>query len=643
MMKRHRGVRRAIHVVIASCFIVISGVIGFYVTANLELHAAMPGISLHADSILPTPTPPSDNTLGLSTTSGPAGTHVFISASGYQPGEPVRPIWNYGSKAQVIEESFYYFNPVGIADANGVVYESFWTPTTVAGTYTIAAVGLKSGVVKTATFQIVPGLDLGIYIGPPGTILRLRGWSFGYRETLKIFWNWAPRNSGTLISEASSDTMGDFSNRSFVIPAGTPAGTYTIACEGLSSQTIATAQFTVGTPDLESSPSSSDWSYFGYNAQSTRVNPTETLISQSNVSTLTVKWKTTTPYPYKIAGSPIVVNGIVYVGTVEGFVIAIDAASGNILWTFQARGPVYGSPTVQNGIAYFGSVNYPSERLIGNYAYALNANNGALIWDDYLQYGGEWSTPIVSNGRVFFTSAYKEGASGGLSAFDVYTGQPLWSYFTPYGIWAPDTVDQNGTLYVGTGNPCYQTTPSSSCAGYMEAINPTTGGILWQVHLPGVSGDDDVSTAPLYDNGRLYFGLKSGYFYCMNATNGNIIWQYNTGFSGDSGIFSSATEYNGLVIFGGGDHLVHALDMNTGNLVWTFKTGSFIDSSPSIANGVLFIGSYDKYLYALNPGNGQKLWSFRTGGPLWASPAISNGVIYESSGDGNVYAFTPQV
>ena len=77
-----------------------------------------------------TPTPPTDNTLGLSVTSGPPGTHVFISASGFQPKESVRPTWNYGGPGTVIVEgSFYYFNPAGTADANGAVYMSLFAPT----------------------------------------------------------------------------------------------------------------------------------------------------------------------------------------------------------------------------------------------------------------------------------------------------------------------------------------------------------------------------------------------------------------------------------------------------------------------------------------------------------------------------------
>ncbi len=98
---------------------------------------------------LVTPTPPSDNTLGLSVTSGPPATHVFISASGFQPKESVRPTWNYGGPGTVIVEgSFYYYNPASTADANGVVYMSLYTPNFPTRDYTIAAIGAQSGIVK---------------------------------------------------------------------------------------------------------------------------------------------------------------------------------------------------------------------------------------------------------------------------------------------------------------------------------------------------------------------------------------------------------------------------------------------------------------------------------------------------------------
>jgi outer membrane protein assembly factor BamB len=211
---------------------------------------------------------------------------------------------------------------------------------------------------------------------------------------------------------------------------------YTLAAVGATSQTVALTQFTVGTPQLNIQVNAYDWPNFGYDLQGNRVNPAETTINTSNVSTLAIKWKSPFPIFNRVTGSPVIVNGIAYVGTIQGFLVAFDITNGNTLWTFAAKGPIYGSPIIQNGIAYFGSVNYPVGGLIGNYAYAVNATDGSLIWENYLDKGAESVDPIVSNGRVFVPSALKEGISGGFSAFDANTGSTLWSFTTTYGIWS---------------------------------------------------------------------------------------------------------------------------------------------------------------------------------------------------------------
>jgi outer membrane protein assembly factor BamB len=445
------------------------------------------------------------------------------------------------------------------------------------------------------------------------------------------------------MTSAKTNAKGNFSNRTFTIPAGTANGTYTVAAIGATTQTLAQAQFTVGSVPQGPAPAASDWANFGFDLQNTRVNPTETTISPSNVSTLAAKWTTPNPVPSKTVGSPTIANGIVYLATVEGVVTAYNQATGNILWVFYANGPVYGSPTIVNGIAYFASVNYPAEDIIGNYAYALNATTGALIWDNFLPYGGDWVAPLVANGRVFVPEAYKEGISGGFSTFDALTGKLLWSVKTPYGIWASPTLDPSGNnLFIGTGNPCTSTgTPGDGCSGYEEDLNPATGATIWSYHFPDISGDDDVPAAAAYNSGKLYVGLKNGIFYAIDATNGNVLWQYNTGKSGDFGIYSSATFSTNKVIFGGGDHLVHALNISDGSLAWTFTTGSLVTASPSVANGVVYIGSVDKNFYALNPDTGTQLCKINLGASVWPSAIVSSGVVYIGGGDGTLYALTP--
>ena len=590
-----------------------------------------------------TPTPPSNNTLGLSVTSGPPGTHVFISASGFQPKESVRPTWNYGGPgAVVVEGSFYYFNPAGTADANGVVYMSLFAPNFPTRDYTIAAIGAVSGIVKTAVFHLNPSFETGVVIGNPNTVLRLRGWSFGANEAISMYWGWVSSgNPGTLIGTASTDTKGSFSGRTYTVPGGTANGVYTLAAVGVTSHAVALTQFTVGTPQLNTHTNAYDWPTFGYDLQGTRVNRTEKTINTSNVKTLAVKWKSPFPVKNTVTGSPTIVNGIAYVGTVQGFLVAFDITNGNTLWTFAAKGPIYGSATVVNGIAYFGTVNYPAGGLIGNYFYALNATNGSLIWENYLNNGADWVDPLVSNGRVFVPSALREGMSGGFSAFDATTGATLWSFATGYGIWTTPTMDLAGTnLYEDTGNPCLDS-GGSICSGYVLDINPANGAIKWQYLVADISGDDDIPTTATYAFGNLYLGSKNGLFYCLNATTGSVLHKYNTGDSGDSGIFSSPAYYDGKVYFGGGDDLIHALNTNDFSLAWSFTSNRIFISSPAIANNILYSGGGDGYVYAFNAPSGLKLWSYHIGVTVISSPAVSNGVLYVSGSDGYFYAFSP--
>lgn len=579
--------------------------------------------------------------LALNVTSGTVGTHIFLSGSGYTPGEIVRPTWNYGGTGTVVtENSFYYFNPSGVADANGTASMSIFIPGYSTGNYTIAGIGLTSGLIETAVFHLIPNVETGLSIGPAGSVLRLGGWGFAAKEAITLYWNWNG-TTGQTAGTASTDAHGAFSNRAFTVPATTANRTYTVAASGSLSKTVVTSTFTVGTPNLNTQTTPADWPTFGNNTQGTRVNASETTLSSSNVSMLALKWKSAFPIPGRVTGSPTIVNGIAYVGTVQGTLVAFNANTGSTLWTFSAKAPIYGSPTVQNGIAYFGTVNYPGQGSSGNYFYALNASNGSLIWANSLVGGSDWVDPLVLNGRVFVPTARKEAIAGGFTAFDATTGATIWSFSTPYGVWATPTADPTGSnIYVDTGNPCLDS-GGGICSGYVLDVNASTGTRVWTTLIPpDISGDDDVPTTPTYNNGHLYLGCKNGLFYNLNASDGSIVWKYNSGMSGDKGIFSSAAFYNNQAFFGGGDDRMHALNASGGSVAWTYPTRGIIMSSPAIANGVLYTGSGDGSVYALNVTNGTKLWNYQTGATVMSSPVMSNGVLFVSGSDGYFYAFS---
>jgi len=603
-------------------------------------------------------------TLTLSPTSGSPGTHIFLTGHGFTPGESVEIIWNYtGPGTGIIQKSFYEYNPTVAADTTGAANTSFWVSASHAGAYTVALQGLTSGAVATATFTLTPSVEIGTYVGPTGTTLRLRGWAFAAKESVAVYWNY--QQSGQVVAaKASTDSKGDWSGRTFVVPLGATSGAHTVAAVGAISKLVATTQYTVGAPPSGPGAGASDWANFGYSLQNTRANPTETTISVGNVSTLAQKWATSTLVtPYKILGSPVVVNGVAYIGTIQGYALAYKlSAPTSPLWTFSAQAPIYGSPTFANGILYFGTVKNTSEDTTGNYLYALNASTGALIWKNFLTQGSVWAPPTVSNGVVYVTTALKEATSGTYMALHALTGATVWSDSTMSGNWSVPTLDpRGGSLFISTGNPCLSSPPppqntplTDGCSGSVYDVSSGNGKTVWSYHFPDYTGDDDAPASPDYAvyNGTAFIleGVKNGIFYCLHAPTGALAWQFDTGNRGDTGIYSSAAYANGVVYFGG-DKTLYALNIKTGSAAWTQPfpqpLGQIV-GSPTIANGVLYVTTESGNLVAYNAATGAQLWrhSFplagsKSGAPIYGSPIVSNGVVYIGVSDGYLYAFSP--
>ncbi len=198
-----------------------------------------------------------------------------------------------------------------------------------------------------------------------------------------------------------------------------------------------------------------------------------------------------------VDSSPAVVNGVVYVGSEDGYVYALKATNGVQLWNYQTSGGVYSSPAVNqvvyvgsgfsvyalnaatgikiwnyntgsfvksspavvNGVVYFGSDN--------SNVYALNATNGDKLWN-YTTGNGVESSPAVVGGVVYISSF-----DGNLYALNATSGTKIWNYANGFGYSSPAIV--NGVVYVGGGNNVYAlgspiSSPSSTSSDTLPII-----------------------------------------------------------------------------------------------------------------------------------------------------------------------------
>ena len=307
-----------------------------------------------------------------------------------------------------------------------------------------------------------------------------------------------------------------------------------------------------------------------------------------------------------IESSPAFANGIVYVGSDDGNVYALNATTGSKMWNYNTTaGPIwYSSPAVVNGVVYEGS-------RWNNNVNALNATTGAKLWS-YTTGSAVFSSPAVVSGFVYVGSY-----DSIVYALNAITGSKMWNYTITGASVFSSPAYANGVVYVG------------SFSNYFYALNAITGAKLWSFFNPRAS----MSSSAAIANGVVYVAGNDQILYALNASTGTNMWNYTIG----SAPQSVPAVVNGVVYVGGSDN-VYALNSSSGTKLWNYTTGGSGSSSPAYANGVVYVGSDDNNTYALNATTGSKLWNYTTGGHVDSSPAVVNGVVYVGSGDGNLYA-----
>ena len=391
---------------------------------------------------------------------------------------------------------------------------------------------------------------------------------------------------------------------------------------------------TVGTSvQAQTTESPADWTQF-LRDNMQRWNPYETVLGVNNVSGLQLKWTFTKVQP-NVGGdavaSPVVANGVVYIGSPdnEGIVFALDASTGQKLWSYGAGDGVAPSVAVANGMVYVGSLD--------SNVYALNASTGALVWI-YAADGVIQSSPAVANGVVYVGTQLTNTFAGTVLALNSSTGAKLWSYTTEGPVISSAAV-ANGVVYIGDAGPSTYT--GTFGPGHLYALNASTGALLWSYTAEGPA----VSSAAVA-NGVVYISSyipnMTGIVYALNASTGAKLWSFTT----EGPIVSSPAVANGLVYVSSTDGDVYALNASTGAELWSYTTpltglSNQLFSSPAVANGVVYVEGWGATLYALNASTGAKLWSYSPEpnvNSATSSPVVVDGVVYSVS-YGNVLAF----
>ncbi len=469
------------------------------------------------------------------------------------------------------------------------------------------------------------------------------------------------------------------------------------------------------------------WLTYSGNYQAHRFSPLKQ-ITPENVSKLKVAWV------YQISGrgrfetSPLVVDGVMYVTEPPTKVTALDIRTGRPLWTWQRPMPrdlrTLGFGPTNRGVAILDDTVYVGT--LDCFLVALDARSGAVRWETQV---GDNKTgysitaaPLAIDGRVIVgVSGGEAGIRGFLDAYDAKTGKLAWRRWTipgpgepghetwggdswkqgAGGTWVTGSYDpQLNLIYWGTGNPGPDwngdVRPGDNlytCS--LLALDAATGKIKWYFQFtPHDVHDWDANQVPvLLDatfQGRqrklVALANRNAFYYLLDretgefllgapfakqtwakgldakgrpivlpntepTVEGTLVWPsleggtnwYSPSYSPLTKLFYVSVREMGAYFYKGeaeykpgslyaaggqrpldGDQAsgaIRALEVDTGKMKWEFRLQSPPRSGMlATAGGVVFGGSTEGNFYALDVLTGKPLWDFQTGGFISANP-----------------------
>jgi outer membrane protein assembly factor BamB len=272
--------------------------------------------------------------------------------------------------------------------------------------------------------------------------------------------------------------------------------------------------------------------------------------------------------------SPAVVRSMVYVGSGDGYVYALDAVSGEMRWKFRTGNVVHASPAVANDTVYVGSWD--------SYFYAIDARSGQERWrfktgeDPAISNQvGIQSSAVIAAGLVYFGCR-----DSNLYALDAMSGEKRWA-FSNKGSWVISTpIVQGDTLYFATSD-----------SGLLHAVNAKTGASLYSLsfhHWPMFS-------SPAIAGRRLYIGTHAGTLVAIDLDKRIPAWTFRTDGAVRNG--PTFTQSNGEPNYEAAfsDFFYDDLVIGVSRMM---SVGAVL-SSPVIASDIIMFGSTDGNVYAL--------------------------------------------
>ena len=290
-------------------------------------------------------------------------------------------------------------------------------------------------------------------------------------------------------------------------------------------------------------------------------------------------------------------DGVVYVGTVQGSVVAVNSSTRNMEWSYAI------------------TTAAPSS--------FLSCGQGSTSTTIY-------STPVV-DGDLVYVASY----SGRVLALSTVARQEGLDFPQKrYGEWqwnCPSEGKESNAIVadlVITGDAVFL----CSSNGRVYSLDKEFGDLNWESQKL----TEKLWTAPTIQGDTVYVSTYDNKIQTLSVNTGDLLsWTYESA----AGFASQPVVYEDTVVIGSFDKNLYAIKLGDVEPLWSFPGDNWFWSAPIAYEGIIYAGCLDNKVYAIEARTGKGLWQFDTGSPVVSSPVLMDNLLVVANESGNIYVF----
>ncbi|HWA06371.1 MAG TPA: PQQ-binding-like beta-propeller repeat protein [Ignavibacteria bacterium] len=194
-----------------------------------------------------------------------------------------------------------------------------------------------------------------------------------------------------------------------------------------------------------------------------------------------------------IQTSPVLYEGYVYFGSLNGNFYKIELNSGKMVWKFSSKGQIHSTCAIKGSIAVFGNDK--------GYIYGIDIKSGTEVWK------AETEMPVISAPLINNDVVYIGCNDSNYYALSLDSGLVMWKINLHSKLIGGSAIDAGGNLVTGAVD------------GSVYSIS-SAGEINWKAVTYG-----SVISSPVVSGNYVYVSSYDSYIYSLDAANGTVLWK----------------------------------------------------------------------------------------------------------------------